>query len=62
MKESDNPIPIKVNLESQMLMSHMAEHLHQDNDGDTAELFLQKASEAKRRAELVRQALMSCET
>ncbi len=48
--------------ESQMLMSHMAEHLQQENDADTAELFLQKASEAKRRTDLVRQALMSHET
>jgi two-component system chemotaxis response regulator CheB len=48
--------------ESEMLISHMGQHLRQANDGDTAELFLQKASEAKRRAELVRQAVMSHET
>ncbi len=48
--------------ESELLMTHMTEHLRQANDGDTAELFLQKAEEAKRRAELIRQALMRHET
>lgn len=47
--------------ESEMLMSHIAQHLHEANDGDTAELFLQKANDAKRRADLVRQAVMSHE-
>ena len=47
--------------ESEMLMSHIAQHLHEANDGDTAELFKQKANDAKRRADLVRQAVMSHE-
>lgn len=47
--------------ESEMLMSHMAQHLRQVNEFNTAELFLQKAEEANRRADLVRQAVMSHE-
>ncbi len=47
--------------ESQMLMGHIAQHLRAANDVDTAELFLQKAEDAQRRAELVRQAVMSHE-
>ena len=47
--------------ESEMLMSHIAQHLREANDVDTAELFLQKADDAQRRAELVRQAVMSHE-
>ncbi len=48
--------------ESEMLMSHMAEHLREANDGEMAERFLQKAEEAHRRSDLVRQAVMSHET
>ena len=48
--------------ESELLMRHMAGHLRESNDSDTAEHFLQKAEEAKRRAELVRQAVMNHET
>lgn len=48
--------------EGELLISHMAQHMHQSNDSETAELFLQKASNAKRQAELVRQAVMSNET
>ena len=48
--------------ESQMLMSHMAEHLCEANNGEMAQRFLQKAEQAKRRAGLVRQAVMSHET
>lgn len=47
---------------SEMLMTHMAEHLRQVNESETAELLLQKAKEAKARSELVRQAVMSNET
>lgn len=47
--------------ESQLLISHMVEHLREVNDSAMAELFLQKSQEAKRRAELVRQAVMSHE-
>ncbi len=47
--------------ESEMLMSHIAQHLREANDVDTAELFLQKADDAQRRADLVRQAVMSHE-
>ncbi len=48
--------------ESELLMNHMADHLRQTNDSDAAELFLQKAEEARSRADLVKQALMSHET
>ncbi len=48
--------------ESELLMRHMAGHLRETNDSETEALFLQKAEEAKRRAELVRQAVMSHET
>ncbi len=48
--------------ESEMLMSHIAEHLREANDGEMAELFVQKSEEASKRAELVRQAVMSNET
>lgn len=47
--------------ESQLLMNHIAEHLHAANDGEMAELFMQKSQEAKKRAQLVRQAVMSNE-
>ena len=48
--------------ESEMLMNHIAEHLREANDSEMAELFLQKSEEASKRAELVRQAVMSNET
>ncbi len=48
--------------ESEMLMNHIAEHLREANDGEMAELFVQKSEEASKRAELVRQAVMSNET
>lgn len=48
--------------ESQMLMSHMAKHLCETNDSEMAERFLQKSEETNRRANLVRQAVMSHET
>lgn len=48
--------------ESQMLMSHIAEHFHSANDGNTAELFVQKAQQANKQTELIRQALNSHET
>ena len=48
--------------ESELLMNHMADHLRKTNDGEAAELFLQKAEEARSRAELVKQAVMSHET
>lgn len=47
---------------SEMLMTHMAEHLRQANESEAAELLWQKAKEAKARSELVRQAVMSNET
>lgn len=47
--------------ESQLLMSHMAEHLREENDNEMAELFLQKSEEANKRTKLIRQALMSHE-
>lgn len=46
---------------SEMLMNHMAEHLHQVNEHEAADLLLQKAQQAKRRANLVRRAVMSNE-
>lgn len=48
--------------ESELLMRHMAGHLRETNDTETETLFLQKAEEAKKRADLVRQAVMSHET
>lgn len=47
---------------SEMLMTHMAQHLCQVDESETAELLLQKVEGAKRRAELVRQAVLSNET
>ncbi|MFP5262326.1 MAG: chemotaxis protein CheB [Blastocatellia bacterium] len=47
--------------ESTMLMRHMAQHLSGGGEGAMAELFLQKAQEAERRADLVRQVVMSHE-
>lgn len=47
--------------ESIMLMRHLAEHLSGNGEDATAELFLRKAQEAERRADLVRQAVMDHE-
>jgi two-component system chemotaxis response regulator CheB len=44
---------------SEMLMTHIAQHLEQVNDHQTAALLLQKAKEANLRADLVRQAVLS---
>ncbi|HBB31848.1 MAG TPA: chemotaxis protein CheB [Cyanobacteria bacterium UBA8803] len=46
---------------SEMLMTHTAKHLRGLNKHEAADLLLQKAENAKRRANLVRQALMSNE-
>lgn len=46
---------------SEMLMSHTAKHLREMNEHESADLLLQKAEDAKRRADLVRQAVMSNE-
>ncbi|HEY9832808.1 MAG TPA: chemotaxis protein CheB [Stenomitos sp.] len=46
---------------SEMLMIHTAKHLHEMNEHEAADLLLQKAEDAKRRANLVRQAVMSNE-
>ena len=43
----------------EMLMTHAAKHLRQLNEHEAASLLLHKAKEAKRRAELVRQAMLS---
>jgi two-component system chemotaxis response regulator CheB len=47
--------------ESTMLMRHLAQHLSGNGEGAMAELFIQKAQEAERRADLVRQAVMGHE-
>jgi two-component system chemotaxis response regulator CheB len=47
--------------ESVLLLSHMAEHLAGSEDGHTAGEFLARAQEAQRRADLVRQAVMTKE-
>jgi two-component system chemotaxis response regulator CheB len=47
--------------ESTMLMRHLAEHLSASQQQETAALLWQKAQEAERRAELVRQVLMNHE-
>jgi two-component system chemotaxis response regulator CheB len=47
--------------ESLLLMSHMAKHLTEGETGNTAEKFLAQAQEAQRRADLVRQAVMTQE-
>lgn len=44
-----------------MLMKHTAQHLREMNQHEAADLLLQKAEGAKRRANLVRQAVMSNE-
>lgn len=46
---------------SKMLMTHTAEHLREMNEHETADLLLKKVEDAKRRANLVRQAVMSNE-
>lgn len=46
---------------SEILMTHAAKHLHEMNEHEAADLLLQKAEDAKRRAHLVRQAVMSNE-
>ncbi len=47
--------------ESVLLLRHMAEHLGRREDGHTADAFLARAQEAQRRADLVRQAVMTQE-
>jgi two-component system chemotaxis response regulator CheB len=47
--------------ESVLLLRHMAEHLGGSENGHTAEEFLARAQEAQRRADLVRQAVMTQE-
>jgi two-component system chemotaxis response regulator CheB len=47
--------------ESVLLMRHMAEHLGETENDHTAEKFLARAQEAQRRADLVRQAVMTWE-
>jgi two-component system, chemotaxis family, protein-glutamate methylesterase/glutaminase len=47
--------------ESEMLMIHTAKHLRERNEHEAADLLLQKAEDAKQRATLVRQAVMSNE-
>lgn len=46
---------------SEMLMIHTAKHLREMNEHEAADLLLQKAEDAKRRANLVRQAVMTNE-
>ncbi|BAU09635.1 CheB methylesterase [Leptolyngbya sp. NIES-3755] len=46
---------------SEMLMTHTANHLREMNQPEAADLLLQKAEAAKRRADLVRQAVMGNE-
>jgi two-component system, chemotaxis family, protein-glutamate methylesterase/glutaminase len=45
--------------ESMLLLRHMAEHLTESENGNTAERFLAQAQEAERRADLVRQAVIT---
>jgi two-component system chemotaxis response regulator CheB len=47
--------------ESALLLRHMAEHLGEGENGHTAEKFLARAQQAQRRADLVRQAVMTQE-
>ncbi|HEY0378496.1 MAG TPA: chemotaxis protein CheB [Pyrinomonadaceae bacterium] len=47
--------------ESALLLRHMAEHLTESENGDTAEKFLARAQEAERRADLVRQTVITQE-
>jgi two-component system, chemotaxis family, protein-glutamate methylesterase/glutaminase len=46
---------------SQMLMQHTARHLREMNEFEAADLLLQKADDARQRADLVRQAVTSNE-
>lgn len=46
---------------SEMLMTHTAKHLREMNEHEAADLLLQKAEDARRRGDLVRQAVMSNE-
>jgi len=46
---------------SEMLMIHTAKHLREMNEHEAADLLLQKTEDAKRRANLVRPAVMSNE-
>lgn len=46
---------------SELLMTHTAKHLREMNEHEAADLLMQKAEDAKRRASLVRQAVMSNE-
>jgi two-component system, chemotaxis family, protein-glutamate methylesterase/glutaminase len=46
---------------SEMLMTHTAKHLREMNEHEAADLLLRKAEDARRRGELVRQAVMSNE-
>lgn len=46
---------------SEMLMTHTAKHLREMNEHEAANLLLQKAEDARQRANLVRQAVMSNE-
>lgn len=46
---------------SALLMTHTAKHLHEMNEHSAADLLLIKAKDARQRAELVRQAVMSNE-
>jgi two-component system chemotaxis response regulator CheB len=45
--------------EGELFMRHMAEHLGKGHNGHSAESFLKRAEEAKRRANLLRQATMN---
>jgi two-component system chemotaxis response regulator CheB len=45
--------------ESVLLLRHMAEHLDESENGHTSEKFLARAKEAERRADVVRQAVMT---
>lgn len=47
---------------SEILMLHMAKHLHQANEDESAQLLLRKAQQVKQQAELVRQAVFNNET
>ncbi|HEY0404161.1 MAG TPA: chemotaxis protein CheB [Pyrinomonadaceae bacterium] len=47
--------------ESVLLLRHMAEHLAEGDNGNTAERFRTQAQEAERRADLVRQAVLAQE-
>jgi two-component system chemotaxis response regulator CheB len=44
--------------ESIMLMQHIAEHLRAEQDPQTSDLFMRRAQETQKRAEIVRQIIM----